>query len=172
MYSDSFTIIHLMNTKYIVPSSTSKYLTSNVSLTLEIKLKSQATSRMFFSTYKIESVIPKTPMQFHQFFELNFFWTLYREDVTAAAAQSSSTTDGDAIRGQFLKQQGGWGSRRGSTETSGAQTKEHAAVYVCVCMCAAAWLDANNPSPWQHSSGFVRGLTQMTGLIGGHGLGK
>ena len=47
-----------MNTKYIVPSSTSKYLTSNVSLTLEIKLKSQATSRMFFSTYKIESVIP------------------------------------------------------------------------------------------------------------------
>lgn len=48
----------------------------------------------------------------------------------------------------------------GSAETSAVQTKEHAVVCVCVRepTWLVAWLDANNPSPWRHSSGFVRAL--------------
>lgn len=39
--------------------------------------------------------------------------------------------------------------------TSGAQTKEHAVMCMRESTWPAAWLDANNPSPWWRSSGFV-----------------
>lgn len=39
--------------------------------------------------------------------------------------------------------------------TSSAQTKEHAVMCMRESTWPAAWLDANNPSPWWRSSGFV-----------------
>lgn len=54
-----------------------------------------------------------------------------------ATAKSFSTTDDDAIRGQFLKQQGGWGSRRGVLWNKWC-TDKRACCSVCVCVCVWA----------------------------------
>ena len=79
------------------------------------------------------------------------------------------TTDDDAIWGQFFK------ATRRLSRQEGVRwnkwcTDKRACCSVCVCVCVcvcvrvsvpawiAAWLDANNPSPWRHSSGFVRAL--------------
>ena len=81
----------------------------------------------------------------------------------AAAVACRSTTDDYAIWGQFFK------ATRRLSQQEGVHwnkwcTDKGACCRVCVCVCVcvstwiAAWLDANNPSPWRHSSGFVRAL--------------
>ena len=77
----------------------------------------------------------------------NILLTRLKCDVSVESGSSSVQVNKQQTMMQseanFLKQQGGWAGRRGSAETSGAQTKGHAAVCVsvcvsvCVCVCVS-----------------------------------
>lgn len=84
-------------------------------------------------------------------------------------SSGNSTAGHDAIR---PKQEGcGGSSRRGSTETSGAQTKEHARVCMCAHM-ADSMRGRKQSFTMATQLWLCPSLTQMTGLIGGNGPGK
>lgn len=68
-------------------------------------------------------------------------------------SSGNSTAGHDAIR---PKQEGCGGAAGGGPQKRVVHRQKSMLECVCAPTWLTAWEDANNPSPWQHSSGFVR----------------